>query len=189
MGTPPGGNNPPIKEAKYHDPTAMELSKTLGQRLIPVADRIRDLHTQFGLRPYKLRIVRVRWATGERGRGLPVVEKEIDILPTPLVQDMSTMMEIVQPVGLDEVGTIIVSEISGRFTDDDLRFADSDGTPLGPDEEVFYEIEFPRTPDGLPGDKRRFFMRSAPMYFAARFQWQLRLEKTHPDRLRNGDYE
>lgn len=183
------GNNPRIKQPIFTDPTAMQLDRTLGQRLIPVADRVRDLHTKFGLRPYKVRVVRMQWASGERGRGLPVVAKELDILPTPLVQDLSTMMEIVQPVGLDEVGTIIVSEISGRFTDDDLRFAGSDGSSPGPDEEVFYEIEFPRTPDGLPGDKRRFFLRAAPMYFAARFQWQVRLEKAHEDRMRNGDYE
>lgn len=183
------GNNPEIKAPKYTDPSVLDLRRTLAQRLIPVADRIRDLFTQFGCRPYKVRIVRVRWADGERGRGLPVVEKVVDLLPTPLVQDMSSLTEIVQPVGLDEIGSIIVSEISGRFTDDDLRFADRYGQPPGPDEEVFYEIEFPRTPDGKPGDKRRFYLRGAPHYTSTRFEWQVRLEKSHEDRQRNGDYE
>jgi hypothetical protein len=116
------------------------------------------------------------------------VEQTADILPTPLVQDLSTLTEIVQPVGLDEVGSILVSEVSGRFTDEELRFAAPDGSPPGPDEEVFYEIEFPR-PDGKPGDRRRFYLRAAPFYDSTSFTWRLRLEKAHEDRDRRGDYE
>jgi len=174
--------------AKFTDPTTIQANKTLARQLIPVADRIRDLFVRFGTRPYKVRVVRVRWSAGRRGVGAPVIEREMDILPTPLVQDLSTLTEIVQPVGLDEVGSVLLSEVSGRFTDEELRFLDKDGTPPGPDEEVFYEIEFPR-PDGKPGDRRRFYIRSAPFYQATNFQWNLRLEKTHEDRDRRGDYE
>ena len=172
---------------KFADPTAMQLKKTLAQRFIPLADDLRNLLTVFGLRPFKVRIVRVRWANGFRGSGAPMVEQELDILPTPSVQDLSTLTEIVQPIGLDEVGTIVVSEISGRFTDEQLRFLDSDGTPPAPDEEIFWEIEYPRL-DGQPSIRRRFELRGAPMYFAGRLQWQVRLERSHHDRARNGDY-
>lgn len=175
------------KFPKFADPTAMDLKKTLAQRFIPLADDLRNLLTKFGLRPYKVRILRIRWANGLRGTGAAVVDDALDILPTPLVQDLSTMTAIVQPVGLDEIGTIIVSEISGRFTDEQLRFLDRDGRQPGPDEEVFWEIEFPRL-DGRPSDKRRFMLRSAPMYFSGRLQWQVRLERAHHDRARNGDY-
>lgn len=173
--------------AKFTDPTTIQANKTLARQLIPVADRIRDLFVRFGTRPYKVRVVRVRWSAGRRGVGAPVIEREMDILPTPLVQDLSTLTEIVQPVGLDEVGSILVSEISGRFTDNDLRFLSADGRPPDPDVEVYYEIEFPKL-DGT-SDKRRFFLRSAPHYAAGRFMWQLRLEKAHEDRARNGDPE
>jgi hypothetical protein len=170
---------------KYTDPTSIELKRTLAQRLIPVADRLRDLFTRFGLRPYKVRIVRIRWTGGSRGVGTPLVERELDLLPTPLVQDLSTMTEIVQPIGLDEIGMISVSEISGRFKEDELRFLDASGRPPDDDEEVFYEIEFP-LPNGT-SIKRRFYLRAAPHYFASRFQWQVRLEKAHEDRDRIGD--
>lgn len=172
---------------KFTDLTAKQITATLAQRLIPVADRVRDLFTRFGMRPYKIRIVRVRWSDGSRGVGTPIVENTLDLLPTPLVQDLTTLTEIVQPVGLDEVGSILVSEISGRFTDNDLRFLSADGSPPDPDVEVYYEIEFPKL-DGT-SDKRRFFLRSAPHYAAGRFMWQLRLEKAHEDRARNGDPE
>lgn len=173
---------------RFSDPTAMEMSRTLGQRLICTADSLRDLFTQFGLRPYKVRLVRVRWAAGERGVGVPLVEHTLDILPTPLLQDLTAVTEVVNPVGLDEIGSVLVSEISGRFTEEELRFLLRDGTPPGPDEEIFWEIEFPRT-DGYPSIKRRFFMRSAPFYSAGQFQWQVRLERAHEDRARTGEYE
>lgn len=169
----------------YTDPTALQFGKTLAQKLVPVADRLRDLYTKFGLRPYKVRVVRIRWTSGQRGVGAPVVESTLDLLPTPLVLDLTTMTEIVHPIGLDEVGIIAVSEISGRFTDGQLRAMDTRGQPPGADEEVFYEIEFPR-PDGSI-DKRRFYLRAAPHYFASKFYWQVRLEKAHPDRQANGD--
>jgi len=173
--------------ARYTDPTAQQQNQTLARKLIKVADGLRDPFTRFGTRPYKVRVVRARWTSGKRGVGTPVVERTLDLLPTPLVQDMSGVTEIVNPVGLDEVGTIAIAEISGRFTDEELRFCAADGTPLGPDEEVWYEIEFPRA-DGKPGDLRRFYLRAAPMYFATRFMWTLRLEKAHSDRGRDGSY-
>ena len=110
----------------------------------------------------------------------------MDILPTPLVQDLSTMTEILSPVGLDEVGIVSISEISGRFTDDQLRFLDNEGEEPQPDEEVFYEIEYPQ-PKGRSSVKRRFALRGAPHYDAGRFQWQIRLERSNEDRDRNGD--
>lgn len=174
------------RQPTYTDLGSVDLGKTLAQKLIPVADRIRNLYTKFGMRPYTVRVVRVRWSDENRGVGTPQVIKELDILPTPLVLDMSTMTEIVQPVGLDEVGMILVTEISGRFTDNDLRYLDPSGKPPDPSEEVFYEIEF-KKPDGT-GDKRKFWLRSAPHYFAGRFMWQIRLERAHQDRDSQGDY-
>ncbi len=176
----------PKPKREFTDPTKMNLSNTLAQTLIPVTDSIRDLHTQFGLRPYKLSILRVKWSGGERGRGTPHVHSALAITPTPLVQDLTTMTEVLSPVGLDEVGVVSVSEISGRFTDDELRFLDEDGESPGPDEEVFYEIEYPQ-PGKRSSVKRRFFLRGAPFYSSGRFQWTIRLEKANEDRSRIGD--
>lgn len=171
---------------KYTDPSFVQFERSLGQRLVPVADQIRDLATKFGLRPYKVRLVRVRWSGGERGVGTPVAEHEEQILPTPLILDLTTMTAVVQPVGLDEVGLVGLAEVSGRYTEDQLRFLNPDGGPPGRDEEVFYEVEFLR-PDGLEGERRRFYLRTAPYYNPGRLQWMLRLERAHDDRQRNGD--
>jgi hypothetical protein len=170
---------------KYTEVTTQTLKKGLAQKLIPVADSIRNLYTKFALRPYKVSIIKVRWSSGERGIGTPLIEKQIVILPTPRVLDLSTMTEIVNPVGLDEIGMIGVTEITGKLSDDELRFLDKDGAGPGLDEEVYYEIEFPK-PDGTSA-KRRFFLRSAPHYFADKFYWMIRLERSHEERDRNGD--
>ena len=166
--------------------TDLQLSKTLAQKFIPLVDRLRDLKTKFGLAPYVVRIIRVRWSGDHRGVGTPSVEKEMDLLPTPKVMDLGTMTEIVQPIGLDETGTILVTEISGRFTDDQLRFID--GQEREKNEEVFYEIEYPQ-PGGKPTIRRRFYVRGTPFYHAGRLQWQVRLERAHQDRDDQGDLQ
>lgn len=173
--------------SKFFDPTSAQLAKTLAQRFVPLADQLRDLLTKFGLRPYKVKIVRVHWSGGERGEGTLTVVSEASILPTPRMQDLNSLTEIVHAVGLEEVGMVRVDEISGRFTEDDLMGRDADGV-IPSDDEVFYEIEFPRL-DGRSSTKRRFYPRSPPQYFAGKLQWSINLEKAHEDRLRNGDPE
>lgn len=178
-GTPrtPGG---------FTDVTSHSITCTLARQLIGVADNLRDLYTSFGLRPYRLKLIKTKWSGGKRGIGVEEVSFERLIDPTPLVLDLSALQEIVQPVGLDEVGAIRVEQISGRFTEDMLRGHDDLGTPPSADEQVFYEIEFPTPGDG-DSFRRRFFLRTAPMYFADRFQWVITLEKSHEDRARSGD--
>ena len=170
----------------FTDLTGMQLDSTLGQQLIPVVDGLRDLLTSFGIRPYVLRVVRVQWSGARRGYGQPYVKATRDILPTPKITDLSGLTEVANPVGLDEIGNVLVTQISGSFTDEFFRFVTPDNTELNPNEEVFYEIEFPQ-PSGKPGEKRRFALRGAPMYFASKFYWQLRLERTRSDRPNNGD--
>lgn len=171
----------------FTDPNALEQSKTLVRKLIPTADSLRDLLTKFGMRPYTIKIIRVKWTGGERGVGMALVvpNTEFHLLPVPKMVDLEGVTEIVTAVGLDEVGSILVTQISPRYTEEQLRGWDQYGNPPGVDEETFYEIEFIRT-DNLPSEKRRFFLRTAPQFFAGKLQWQLRLERSHQDRDRDG---
>ena len=173
---------------KFTDPTSLQYAKTLARRFVPLADKLRDLMTKFGLRPYKVRIMRVKWSGGQRGIGVPTVASELHILPTPLISDLTSLQEIVHPVGLDESGPIQLSEVSGTFTEDDLMGRSIIGAAVAADDEVFYEIEFPR-PDGTPSTRRRFYMLSPPHYHAGRLQWIIRLERSHEERDRAGDPE
>lgn len=174
--------------AKFTDPTSLQLNKTLARRFIPLADKLRDMMTKFGLRPYKVRIMRVKWSGGMRGVGAAFVTNELHLLPTPLISDLNTLTDVVEVVGLTEVGSIQLSEVSGRFSEDELMGRDEDGNPVPADEEFFYEVEFPRS-DGKASTRRRFYMRSPPQYHAGKLQWTIRLEKASEDRDRTGDPE
>lgn len=170
---------------KFTKMTGKDLAKTLTAKLTPVVDMLRDLRVQFGQRPYSVRIVRTRWSGGRRGIGEEFVSYEQDLLPTPKVADLGSLQEVLGPVGLDEVGGLVLTEISPRYTEDNLRGTDELGNGPEPDEQVYYEVEFPRY-DGLDGERRRFVLRTSPTFKPEQFQWEVRLERSHAERTRQG---
>jgi len=161
------------------------LNESLTRRLVPVVDRIRDLHTRFGGRPYRVVVVRTRSAGAHRGRGPEVLISELEILPTPLVVDLSSLSEVLTPVGINEQGLIRVEQISGRYTEDLLLGTDPQGDAPPPNEATYWEIEFFR-PDGQPAVRRRFQLSAAPMYQAYRFGWSVTLTSSVENRARSG---
>lgn len=174
-------------EPKYSQLNGLDLSKTLGRQLIQVVDTLRDIPVQFGLRPYEVHLVRTRWTGGERGVGYEVVISDTPILPTPLITSLDGVQRIVNAVGLDEIGSVRLEQVSGRYAEGFLSGTDAQGNPQDPDTQCYYEVQFP-TPgtisDGAP--RRRFFPSSAPSYDASRFMWTLTLERSHVDRLNDG---
>ena len=172
---------------KFTRLNGLGLSNTLGRKLISTVDSVRDLATRFGLRPYEVLMVRTKWSGGYRGEGQEFVISEEPILPTPLILGLDGVTRIVQPVGLDEVGTCQLTEISGRYAEGFLTGNDSDGNPLDPDVQYYFEVVFP-TPgtvdDGAP--RRRFYAMNAPSYNASKFQWTVTLQRSHSDRRNDG---
>lgn len=171
--------------AKFTTVTTQQAKQTLARDFIGLADDLRDMLTQFGLRTYKVSTVRVQWSGGKRGRGTPVVISEEVILPTPKMSALDGLQELVQSVGLDEIGSLELSQISGRYSEEQLRGFTDAGQGIPQDQEFFYEIEF--FPHEGPSKKRRFFTKAAPTYFPGKLQWSIRLEKANDDRARNGD--
>lgn len=173
---------PPVS---FKQLTGAQLTGTLGRLLVPVADLLRDIRVGFGLRPYRVRMIRTRWSGGRRGVGAESVTAEVEILPVPLLADLTGLQAIVQPVGQDEISSLQLSEISGRYTEEELRGLAPGGAPIGPDEQFYYEVEFLRA-DGLESDRRRFYPSSAPTYQPTRYQWVVMLERSHEGRARDG---
>lgn len=171
-------------KSKFTKLSGTQLANTFASSLVDVADSLRDLYVQFGLRSYQVSIVRTAWTGGRRGIGIEYVKHELELLPTPKVNSFSSLTEILQPVGLDEVGSVGLSQISGRFTEDELLGKDKNGLPLGKDEQVFYEIHYPRS-DGNPGVRRRFVVKGTPYYSASRLEWTVELERSHEDRSKD----
>ena len=58
------------KPKSLHALRDSELGRTLVDDLIPVADDLRQLYTEFGGRPYRVFLVWVRWSADEDGDGM-----------------------------------------------------------------------------------------------------------------------
>jgi len=173
------------KKDGFTIPTAELIKSSLGQRLVPVVDKARDKLTKFGFRPYRVQIVRTRYAGQRRGMGPEQVLGQLEILPTPLVVDVSSLKEVVTPIGLNEQGLIQLQKISGRYTEEHLLGSGSDGSDPPPNETLYYEIEFFRR-DGLPSEKRRFVRDSLPSWNATSFEWTVVLVSALENRSRDG---
>lgn len=179
----------PRVDTDFTIPTQHSIAVSIVRKLHPVADGLRDLQTRLGMRGYRVRLLRTRWTGGVRGRGDEVVVMSRDILPVPKLSELDALSDTLQAIGLDEVGTITMSEISSRYTEEFLRGYDDDGTPAPRDENVYYEIEFIRPDSGL-SDKRRFYPVSAPwLDLTGSLGWQLKLERSHEDRTRTGEVQ
>jgi len=165
-------------------PDAGTLKCSLARKLIPVVDRIRDLYTQLGARPYRVWIIRTRFAGQRRGVGVEQVTHELELLPTPLVVDLRSLSEMVTPVGVNEQGIVQLQYISGRYTEEQLIGVGPEGSPVASNETVYYEIEFFRA-DGGPSERRRFRLDSAPQYNSTQFQWLVTLGSTIENRARD----
>ena len=173
---------------RFTEVTGRQAKQTLARRFVPLADSLRDLLTRFGLRTYRVAMVRIAWSGSRRGYGTPTVISEEVMLPTPKITPLSALDQIIQPVGGQEVGSIELSQISGRYTEEQLVGLEEDGTPIPPNVEFFYEVEFFPHDTG-PSVKRRFIARATPAYMPGRLQWSIRLERSFDNRERNGDVE
>lgn len=162
-----------------------QYAKTLVYSLTGCVDSIRDLYTCFGARAYQVSLIWTRWSGGERGEGVEEVIRRELILPTPKVAELTSLRRDLQPIGIDEVGSLRVSEISPRFNEDILVGRSDSGEPIPEDQSFFWEIEFQRPP-GQQGVRRRFTTKSTPSYDPLRFQWQIDLLRSSEERTRSG---
>lgn len=165
--------------------TPQIVKRSIANKLIRIGDKLRDLNTRFGVRRYNVRILRTVSDGEQRGAGVETVLSELLLLPTPKISDMSGLRAVLNLSGLDEVGDIQLSEVSARFTEDQLRGYGEDGAPPAKNENVYYEIEFVRT-DGRDSDRRRFVVATAPNNVPDNVEWVISLKRARGDRLRDG---
>ena len=150
---------------------------TLLDELAPDVDDIRGMHAELGTRPYKVAIVWVSWSGGLRGRGTAAVSRELVLVPTPKVEGVSNLNELLTAAGRTESGDVELSEISLGYTEQQLA------PQAGPAENVFYEI----TEAGRSGSRRRRFVPSGvPERVPAEVGWRLRLQAQDTPRTPTG---
>lgn len=161
------------------------IDRTLVRSLTPCVDAIRDIYTCLGARAYQVALIVTRWSGGERGEGVEELISHKLLLPTPQIEDLSGLDTQIVAIGQEEDGTVTVSQISPRFSEDELMGRELDGTPIPSDHSFYWEIHFP-TASG-DGVRRRFTPAAAPTYNPTAFEWRVTLARQSEDRLRNGD--
>ncbi len=148
-------------------------------------DELRELNSEFGLYPYRVFLVRTRWSGESRGEGTETVFYEEELLPPPKVDPVSSVNRQLLDIGVDEQGTLQVSEISPRYTEKELLGYNSLGGQI-PDNETFYwEVVLMRG-DAETKTRRRFLVQGVPSYDAAGLQWTARLTRAGTDREGSG---
>lgn len=161
---------------------ADNVRSTLARELIPVIDCARDLFTSLGVRSYQVMLVKTQWSGGERGRGQESVVWEQMLLPTPKVAELTSIRRDLEALGTIEAGTLRVSEISARYSEDLLTGLGEDGSKLPKDMQFYWEVNF--ISPGTPSIRRRFIPKAAPSLNLAKIQWVVDLVKVSDDRLR-----
>ena len=187
--------------------------------LAQVADDLRQLAADFGGRPYQVFLVWVRFTRDVdadgivdgleeelfegRDRGRPVLFREIELLPRPLVDGLDGLQRVGSSTGVEEQGSVTVEEISLRYHED-LLIGLMEGTrgerpgSLRDDLAFFWEIRNQR-PKGydLPGYvaegpttdeqpvRRRFSVEKVPTLRAFGFGWTVGLSRALGDRTRS----
>lgn len=176
--TLPGEPGDPAGDRPLANPSA-SLVDSLGV----VVDNLRQLYTDFGLRPYRVHSVVYRWTGGEVGRGVAEVVSDRELLPTPNLRETSGVAGELRSAGLVERGSVRLEEISPRYTEDEVRVL-FHSYPLPPGCQGFVEVRV----DARDGStqRRRFIVRGIPYRDAGGFEWRATLLRQDEDRERNG---
>jgi hypothetical protein len=166
---------------------------SLAEELGGLADDLRQLNTDLGMRPYRMFSVVYEWSGKEIGRGEPRIIFEQEFLPTPKLTLVglvdrgyirASVAEVAQSGGSVERGVISVIEISPRYTEDQINWLFRQGGDLDPGQIAFIEIAMDRR-DGA-ATRRRFTVNSVPQRDATKFYWSVELVRQELDRTRAG---
>lgn len=156
-------------------------ARTLVDDLGELADDMRQIGVDLGLRPYRVFSVRLRWSGDRVGLGEPAVVLEEEFLPTPKVST-SLRREAREPGGWVERGRTTLTEVSPRYTEAQI---DALCPRTGPaNEERFIEIRMDSRDENAP--RRRFVVAEAPERRAERFDWRVVLVPQDDARTRAG---
>lgn len=157
-------------------------SRTLVDELGELADDMRQIGVDLGLRPYRVFSVRIRWSGDRVGTGEPAVVLEEEFLPTPKVTTR-LRREAREPGGWVERGGTTLTEVSPRYTEAQIDALCARTGPLN--EERFIEVRMDSR-DGEEVPRRRYVVTEAPERRAERFDWRVQLSPQDDGRTRAG---
>ncbi len=156
--------------------TPRQAGDTLAHRLGGRVDRIRQIATNLGIRPYRVFLTWVKWSGESAGEGEPSVMKRIELLPIPKVQNIDAIQRSLYSAGTLPVGSVRVDRISVGYTEDQLSGRKSGDDSIPDDLDFFYEIvEDGRGDD--PAYRNKYRLASQPFRKAGSVYWVVVLER------------
>jgi hypothetical protein len=186
------GSGVPEVSGELAGPRPGDEPETLAWRLTGVVDRARALNSKFGLRPYRVFLVHVRWTGKRRGEGEQQLMSRREILPVPRVRDMDSVRRNVHSTGVIEEGDIVIDEISARIPEDDLmgRTCDLQDPTRRltsiPNADFYWEVVEKRPSSPGPVIRRFSPPAAVPALGRAGMGWRVTLTKQEQDRGRGG---
>lgn len=166
----------------------LEARQTIASRFGPRADRLRQIATRMGVRPYRVFLVWTKATGEERGEGTTKEVARREILPTPRVQSLDAVTFNPFHAGVAPVGSVRIDRISATMTADELRGLIVPERPEGSVPEpydFFYEVVEDGRGDPRP-TREKFRLLSEPFRRAGKVDWTLMLERVSGDRARDG---
>lgn len=173
-----------------------QARKTFAHKFTRTADKLRQIATRMGVRPFRVFLTWTKWTGEERGEGNEQLYRRIEILPTPRVSSLDNVSFSVFHAGTLPVGSVRVDRISAReftedilcgkaFPDDPLPFGENAGEKHIPQPyEFFYEVvEDGRGDD--PAKRSRFRPLNRPTRRAGQVDFTIMLERVSEDRTRD----
>jgi hypothetical protein len=159
---------------------------------IGLVDKVRQIATNLGDRPYNVDLVWTRWSGSSIGVG---DETEIDrfpLVPNPVLFDLTAVARNPYSAGVLPVGSIRLTEISAGQTSEDLligRVRSDRTTPRTSVDDFFYEVRFDGRgagPNEAPPQRARYRLLGSPWYDADNVQFVVLLERASEDPSRLG---
>ena len=157
-----------------------QARRSLANRLYPIADRLRQFCTTFGIRPYRVFLVWTTFDGDERGEG---TEREIarhELLPTPKIAELTSLAENAYSAGVLSTGTLRVDKISAGFTAAELTGLAVPGMNQQPDMPPRVDFWYEVREDGRGTDQPvplRFRLSGVPYRAAGKVSWTVMLER------------
>ena len=170
--------------------TPDEARRTLANRLgMRVAPRLRQFATKFGLRAKRVFLVWTKFDGDERGAGSERVVARVELLPTPQVIDLSSVVNNPFSAGVLPVGAVRVDKVAITYTADQLTGkavpGHEDAKAVPEPFDFFYEIVEDGRGDTEPA-RQRFRLLGYPDRREGDVCWRLLLERASEDMARDG---
>ena len=154
--------------------------------LFECVDYIRQIPVDLGARPYRVFLVWTRWSGEDRGEGVESLVREEEILPVPKVQEMASVQLQLLDIGMDEQGSLQVSQISPRYTENQLLGRNPDGSGIADNETFSWEVRLDKGDVSDLKKRRRFMVKGVPSFKAESLQWSVNLIRAGSDRQHDG---